>query len=119
VVLQTGSKRNERLKDVPTLNELMQQYKTSDSGKRLAKVVLTAATLGRPISAPPGMPADRTKILREAYAKAMKDPELLAEAAKRSWDVDPLNGEELESLSKDVVAQPGEVIERMKWVLGK
>src|SRR5262249_11015541 len=56
-----------RLKDVPTLNELMQQYKTPDSGKRLAKVVLTAATLGRPISAPPGTPVDRTKILRSLH----------------------------------------------------
>jgi tripartite-type tricarboxylate transporter receptor subunit TctC len=119
VVLQTGSKRDPRLKDVPTLAELMQQYKTPEAGKRLAKVVLTAATLGRPITAPPGMPAERTKILREAYAKAVRDPELLAEAQKRNWDVDPLTGEELETLAKEVVAQPPEVIEKMKWVLGK
>jgi tripartite-type tricarboxylate transporter receptor subunit TctC len=97
----------------------MQQYKTPESGKRLAKVVLTAATLGRPISAPPGTPEEQTKLLREAYAKAMKDPELLAEAEKRGWEVNPLTGEELESLAKEVIAQPPEVIERMKWVLGK
>ena len=118
MVVQTGTKRDPRLKEVPTLNELMQQYKTSDSGKRLAKVVLTAATLGRPISAPPAVPAERTKILREAYAKAMKDPELLAEAEKRGWEVDPLTGEELEALAKEVIAQPHEVIERMKWAMG-
>ena len=53
VVLQTGTKRDPRLKDVPTLPELMQQYKTSDSGKRLATVILTAVTMGRPITAPP------------------------------------------------------------------
>jgi tripartite-type tricarboxylate transporter receptor subunit TctC len=52
VVLQTGSKRVPRLKDVPTLTELMQQYKTPEAGKRLAKVVLTGATLGRPVTAP-------------------------------------------------------------------
>jgi tripartite-type tricarboxylate transporter receptor subunit TctC len=119
VVVQTGNQRDPRLKDVPTLNELMQQYKAPDSGKRLAKVVLTAATLGRPISAPPNMPADRTKVLREAYAKVMKDPELLAEAEKRGWEVNPLTGEDLESLAKEVIAQPPEVIERMKWVLGQ
>ena len=118
VVVQTGARRDERLKDVPTLTELMQQYQTPDVAKRLAKVILTAATLGRPISAPPGMPAERTKILRQAYAKAIKDPELLAEAEKRGWDVNPLAGEELESLAKGVVAQPHEVIERMKWVMG-
>jgi tripartite-type tricarboxylate transporter receptor subunit TctC len=118
VVVQTGAKRDERLRDVPTLNELMQQYKTSDSAKRLAKVILTAATLGRPISAPPGLPSERMKILRGAYAKTLKDPELLAEAAKRGWEVEPLTGEELQSLAKDVVAQPREVIERIKWVMG-
>lgn len=119
VVLQTGSKRDARLKEVPTLDELMQQYKTPDSGKRLARVILTAATLGRPVTAPPGLPPERTKTLRDAYRKAIADPELLAEAAKRGWEVDPLSGEELESLAKEVIAQPPEVIEKMKWVLGK
>lgn len=119
VVLQTGSKRDARLKEVPTLDELMQQYKTPDSGKRLARVILTAATLGRPVTAPPGLPPERTKTLRDAYRKAIADPELLAEAAKRGWEVSPLSGEELESLAKEVIAQPPEVIEKMKWVLGK
>ncbi len=118
VVLQTGDKRDPRMKDVPTLPELMQQYRTPEAGRRLARVILTAATLGRPITTPPGTPADRVKILRDAYAKAIKDPELLAEAEKRAWDVDPVTGEELEARSKEVIAQPKEVIERMKWVLG-
>ena len=119
VVVQTGAKRDERIKDVPTLNELMQQYKTPEAGQRLAKVILTAATLGRPITAPPGVSAEYTKTLRDAYAATMKDPELLAEVTKRGWDLDPLTGADLETLSKEVVAQPREVIERMKWVLGK
>jgi hypothetical protein len=119
VVIQTGAKRDERLKDVPTLNEMMQQYKTPEAGRRLAKVILTAATLGRPIAAPPGVPPDRTKTLRDAYAEALSDPELLAEAAKLGWELEPLTGQELEALAKEVVAQPKDVIERMKWVLGR
>ena len=119
VLMQTSAKRDARLKDTPTLNELMQQYKTSDAGRRLAKVILTAATLGRPIGTAPGTPADRVKILREAYAKAIADPELLAEAARQGWEVDPTKGEELQALSKEVMAQPRDIIERMKWVLGR
>jgi tripartite-type tricarboxylate transporter receptor subunit TctC len=119
VVLQTGDKRDPRLKDVPTLPELMQQHKTPEAGRRLARVILTAATLGRPVTAPPGTPADRVKILRDAYAKAIKDPEMLAEAEKRGWDVDPVTGDDLEARAKDVIAQPADVIEKMKWVLGK
>jgi tripartite-type tricarboxylate transporter receptor subunit TctC len=117
-LIQTGDKRDERLKDTPTLGELMQQYKTPEAGRRLAKVVLTAAKIGRPIGGPPRMPVENVKILRDAYAKSMKDPELLTEAAKRGWDVDPHTGAELEALAKEVINQPKEVIERMKWVLG-
>ena len=119
VLMQTGAKRDARLKDTPTLNELMQQYKTAEAGRRLAKVILTAATLGRPVGTAPGTPADRVKILRDAYAKALADPELLAEAAKQGWEVDPTKGEELQALSKEVMTQPREIIERMKWVLGR
>ena len=119
VMIQTGLKRDQRLKDTPTLTELMQQYKTPDAGRRLAKVILTAATLGRPIGTTPGTPPDRVKILRDAYAKAIADPELLGEATKREWEVDPTHGEELQTLSKEVIAQPREIIERMKWVLGR
>jgi tripartite-type tricarboxylate transporter receptor subunit TctC len=119
VLLQTGAKRDPRLKDTPTLNEVMQQYKTSEAGHRLAKVILTAATLGRPIVTTPGVPSDRVQILRDGYAKAIADPDLLAEAAKRGWDVDPLKGEELQALSKEVISQPKEIIDRMKWVLGR
>ncbi|MGZ8454340.1 MAG: Bug family tripartite tricarboxylate transporter substrate binding protein [Candidatus Binatia bacterium] len=119
VMVQTGAKRDPRLKDSPTLNELMQQYKSPEPARRLAKVILTAATLGRPIGAAPGVPADRVKILRDAYAKAIADPDLLAEAAKQSWEVDATKGEELQALSKEVMTQPKEIIERMKWVLGR
>jgi tripartite-type tricarboxylate transporter receptor subunit TctC len=111
VLLQTNRKRDSRLADVPTIYELMDQYKTSEAGKRLTRVILVAATLGRPIAVTPGIPPDRLKLLREAYLKTLKDPELVAETKRQRWDIDPLGGEEMEQLAK-------EVIERMKWVLG-
>ncbi len=119
VLLQTGKKRDPRLGDVPTLDELMNRYQTPDGGRRLARAVLTAATLGRPILAPPALAKERLTILRQAYAKTLSDPELLAEAKKSRWDVQPLSGEELEAAAKDVVDQPASVVERLKWVLGR
>jgi hypothetical protein len=38
--------------------------------------------------APPATPADRVKILREGYARALKDPELIAEAKKARMDME-------------------------------
>ena len=118
VLFQTGTKRDARLKDVPTIYELMDKYKTADSVRRLAKVVLASGDFGRPIVAPPGVPPDRVKILRDAFNKSVNDPALLAEAEKRQLEMDPEGGTELESLAKEVMSAPPDVVERMKKILG-
>ena len=119
VLVQTGSKRDPRLPNVPTLYELMDEYKTSESSRRLAKLVLASGDLGRPIIGPPGIPAERVKVLRQVFVKALADPELLAQAEKQNLEIEPTGGEELEALAREVMAQPPEVIERMKKLLGK
>ena len=49
---------------------------------------------------------DRVKILRDAYAKALGDPELIAEAQKGGWVIEPVSGEELQSLAERIMVQP-------------
>jgi len=119
VLIQTGLKRDPRLPDVPTLHELMDEYKTAESSRRLAKLVLASGDLGRPIMAPPGTPVDRVKILRQGFMKALNDPELLAQAEKQNVEIEPTSGEDLEALAKEVMAQPPEVVGRMKKLLEK
>jgi tripartite-type tricarboxylate transporter receptor subunit TctC len=119
VLVQTGAKRDSRLPDVPTLSELMNEYKTPESSRRLAKLVLASGELGRPIVGPPGIPMDRVKVLRQAFMKALNDPELLAQARKLNLEIEPTGGDELEALAKEVMTQPPEVIGRMKGLLGK
>jgi tripartite-type tricarboxylate transporter receptor subunit TctC len=118
-LVQSGTKRYPKLPDVPTLYELMDAHKTPDATKRLAKVLLSSGDLGRPIISSPGTPADRVKILRDAFTKTMDDQALIADAKKRKWDLDPLNGAELEAIAKEVVVQPREVVEKMKALLAK
>ena len=118
VIVQTGKKRDALLPDIPTLPELMDQQRTPDSGRHLAAVILAANEIGRPIIATPGVPADRVKILREAFLKTVNDPELLDDAKKKKLELDPVSGEELETLAREIVAQSPEVIERMKKLLG-
>lgn len=119
VLIQTGSKPDSRLKNTPTIHELMDKYKTTESGRRLAKLVLAAGDFGRPLVTPPGVPSDRLQILRDAFNKSVKDPALLESAAKRRLELDPGTGEELESLAKEVMAAPPDVVERMQKLLGK
>ena len=114
---QSGATRYPKLPDVPTVYELMETYKAPDAIKRVAKVLLSAGDLGRPFIAPPATPADRVKTLRAAFSKTMSDPELLAEAKKRGWDIDLLPGDELEKIAKEIMVQRPEVIERVKKLL--
>ncbi len=118
VLYQTGSKRDDRLKDVPLFNELMDKYKTPENVRRLVKVVVAADEFGRPIVFPPGVPADRVKIIREAFNKTINDPALLAEAERRRLDIDPSKGEELDALAKEVMTAPPDIVERVKKLIG-
>jgi len=117
VLLFTGDKRDERLPDVPTLDEIFDKEKVPEAGRRVAEVILAAEKFGRPIIAGPGTPPERQNILRQAFNQAMKDPELLAEAKKTKMDVDPTSGEVLQKLANRVLDQPPEVLARVKRIL--
>jgi tripartite-type tricarboxylate transporter receptor subunit TctC len=55
--------------------------------------------------------------MRDAFNKAMADPQLLAEAKKKRLEVDPTGGEELQAIAREIMSQPPEVITRMKALL--
>jgi tripartite-type tricarboxylate transporter receptor subunit TctC len=117
VLVQTGRKRDPRLADVPTVNELLDEYKVAEPMRRLSALALASGDFGRPIVATPGIPAERVKILREAFAKTLRDPDLLAEAKKKNFEIDPTSGDDLESLAKDVMSAPQDAVERLSKLL--
>jgi hypothetical protein len=97
----------------------MDRYKTRDADRRLATLVTAPNEFGRPWTAPPGIAVDRLKILRDAWIQTLKDPDLLDEAKRRKWPVEPVDGEKLATLAKEVIAQPPEVVQRLKKLLGE
>jgi len=119
VLIQTGKKRDPRLADVPTIWELMNEHKTPEAGKRLATIILAVGGFGRPYVSSPGLPPERAKTIQTAFKKTITDPDFQAQAKERRLDIDPVGGEELASLAREVIAQPAEVVERMKRLLEK
>jgi tripartite-type tricarboxylate transporter receptor subunit TctC len=117
ILVQTGAKRDPRLPDAPTIYELMDEFKTPESERRLLPLVFAASDFGRPIVAPPGLPPSNIKILRDAFFRTMSDPELLAEAKRKNLDITPSSGEDLEALAKQVMAQPPDVVARVKILM--
>jgi tripartite-type tricarboxylate transporter receptor subunit TctC len=63
--------------------------------------------------APPELPAERLKMLRDAFNATMKDKDFVADTTKQKLDVDPENGEHLEALIKKVYATPKSVVDRI------
>jgi tripartite-type tricarboxylate transporter receptor subunit TctC len=76
------------------------------------------STIGRSIAAPPGVPAERVAMLREAFNATIKDPALLEEAQRLKLELDPLDGATLQtaiigtSVAPEVVARARRVAER-------
>ena len=119
LLLQTGRKRDPRMPDVPTIHELMNEYKTSATTQALVSAVLASGDLGRPFITPPGTAPDRLKTLRDAFRKTMTDPAFLADVKARKLEADPDYGEDLEAIAKEAVSQPREIVERMKKLLSE
>lgn len=116
---QGGRERDPLFADVPTVYELMKKYNTPEPIQRFATVLLSPGELGRPLIAPPGLPAERLATLRDSYAKMIKDPQFLADAKKREWEVEYISGKELEAIARKAVTQPADTIELLKVILAK
>ncbi len=117
IIAQTPRKRNPKLGNIPTVFELMDEFKVPESSKRLANVILGTDEFGNwPFAGPPGIARDRVKILRTAFDASLQDPGFLDEAKKRSWAIEPIGGEELEKLAKEVIDQPPETIKRLRAI---
>jgi tripartite-type tricarboxylate transporter receptor subunit TctC len=117
-LLQSGRKRDARAPEAPTIYEVLEEFKVANVKRRIAQALLSGGEFGRPVLATPGTPPDRVKLLRDGLRNVLQDADLLAEAKKSRMDVEYTSGEELETLVKDVLNQPAEVIEQARKILG-
>jgi tripartite-type tricarboxylate transporter receptor subunit TctC len=67
--------------------------------------------IGRPYVMTPGTPAGTLKIMREAFARAIKDPELVAEATKAKMELEYISGDETLKILIEVLSQPKDIVE--------
>jgi tripartite-type tricarboxylate transporter receptor subunit TctC len=102
-------------KDVPQLKDLV----TDPAGKALIAMLQTQGDISRLTAGPPGIPQDRLDALRDAYRKAMEDPELQTKAEKLERSVEPAYGDELLKLVNSALNQPPEIVSLLKQTLDK
>jgi tripartite-type tricarboxylate transporter receptor subunit TctC len=92
VLLQTGLDRAPDLPDVPRLVDLA----GNDEQRQILELFSQPEKVGRSLTAPPGVPAERIAQLRSAFAATVKDPGFLADAARMRVDLSPLPGDQLQ-----------------------
>lgn len=109
VVFQGGTEPNPELKGVPFVLD----FAKTPEDKQALEFLYAGQGIGRPFIAPPGMSAEVVKMVRDAFSATMKDPEFIADAKKQKLDVEPKNGEQLESLIKRIYATPKSVVSKV------
>lgn len=119
VLVQSGQKRDSRIPNVPTIFELMDEARTADGTRRLASLVLTSNSFGRPYVVHPATPPELVKTLRDGFVKTVNDRDLLDEAKRKNIDIELTSGDELAKLARSVIVADQDVIERMKKLLAK
>ncbi len=105
-LLQAALQKDPELTEVPLALDVIDDPEK----KQILYLHFAPQAIGRPFAAPPGIPADRLAALVTAFDAAMKDPELLAEAASEKMDIKPMNGHEVDALIAKLYALPPGVI---------
>ncbi len=85
--------------------------------RRVIELVFSQGIFGRPYVLPPGVPAERVAVLRQAFVTALRDDRLLSEAAKMRLDLEPIAGGDLQALIAELYATPPHVVEQARQAL--
>ncbi len=113
VLLQIGGKKHKDLKNVPSVMDI----KLSPQGKKLMALITVTGDLARLTAAPPNVPSGRLQALRDAYRKALTDPQLIIDGEKMLLDFDPAFGEDVHKGVMDAVRQPAENVALLKKII--
>jgi tripartite-type tricarboxylate transporter receptor subunit TctC len=109
ILLQAGAEPHPELKHVPFVLELAR----TGEEKQALEFLYAGQGIGRPFVAPPGMPAERADMLRDAFNATMQDAAFVADSRQSKLDLDPQDGRELAALIAKIYATPKAIVDRV------
>jgi tripartite-type tricarboxylate transporter receptor subunit TctC len=115
ILVQVGLAKNPHMPNVPFIFD----YAKSDEDRQIFRLVFGWLDLERPIGAPPGVPEERLRALREGFDRAMKDPALLVDAEKVQVGIEPMSGAAIAAFVDEAYRAPAEVGKRAAQMLGR
>jgi len=113
ILFQGGAEPNPELDGVPFVLDLA----LTGEQRQALEFLYAGQGIGRPFVAPPDLPPDRLKMLRDAFKATMTDPAFVAEAQKSKLDLEPEDGEHLAVLIAKIYATPKPIVDKITGML--
>jgi tripartite-type tricarboxylate transporter receptor subunit TctC len=114
VLLRFSQKRpGDMAADVPYVRDLAESQEDRD----VIDILNSSGELGRPFIVARQVPADRVAALRSALQATLQDQDFLSDAKKLHLLLDPVDGQEAETIVKQIYAAPPELLRKAKQVL--
>lgn len=114
ILVQVGLKPSPKFPDVPGIMSLVSKKRD----RAMMEAIVRPNSIGRPLMAPPGIPAQRVALLRRAFMQAVNSPEFKRDAKKSRLKLNPLSGDKLQQmfinapkLSPEMVVEMNKVVE--------
>mgnify|MGYP003344174358 CR=1 FL=1 len=113
VLFQMALGKHPDIPEVPQVQELAR----TPADRQILDLLMAPQDMGRPFFAPPEIPAGRLTILRDAFAKTLKDPDFLREADRAGVEVQYTSGEAVHDVLRKAYASPPELVKRTTELL--
>ena len=110
LIIQWGVRRHPELPDIPSMTDLAR----TEEDRQVLALYGSSTDIGKALVAPPGLPEERVRALREGFMAMLKDPDLLEEVKRGSLDFDWQRGEDLQNFVAEVSNIPSTVVERAR-----
>lgn len=112
-IIQFGPEREAAVGPVPSVD----QYLTNEDDKALLQAAIAPLALGRPFLMPPDVPADRVKLMQNAFAATVADKDFLADADRLKLGVNvPRSAAQVREIVEKAYATPKPIVDRLQKI---
>jgi tripartite-type tricarboxylate transporter receptor subunit TctC len=112
IILQVALAGHPELKGVPLVSDFVKD----PADRQVLDLIFSRNAMGRPLVAPPGLDPAMAAALRAGFAKAMHDPELIADAAKMDLELNFVSGDDVQTMVERLYRLPPEVLSRAQAI---
>jgi tripartite-type tricarboxylate transporter receptor subunit TctC len=93
------------------------EFAKDEATRQQIRLLIVTQDLDRPVLAPPGVPPERVKLLRDAFNATMADQAFLADVKKQRLTLDWVKGEEVAKTLAAAYAMPPDVVAAAKQMM--